>query len=330
MITEIFGYSIPALPLDTRAGVLLLAMLIEWFIPFPFFVRLNKLVAPLSALGRRVNRLDNSPSQKSFAGFFLPLIIIIVVFTFLIALRVLLEGIPYISDIIDFCILLILLESRPERALAKTITKYLKEDKKEEARKLLGRYTLRVTKNLSPLGISKAATESSVLRLINHFFMPAFVYLALGIEAAMFVKIFVILAMAFNLKLPINQYFGKFSSTIEQICFILPTIWMIIVINFFPGNRVNDPKALAYAINSWPSKTSAMILAVIASKINVKLGGPRYYMLALYRYPVIGGTNEPDLETPKKALALTSKAIWVSIGIIMACCFGYEYYSFYH
>ena len=87
MITEILGTEITPLPLDTRTGLLFLAMLIEWFVPFPFFVRLNRLVPGIAALGRRVNRQENSTGQQKLSGVLLPLVILLPVFAFIIAFK---------------------------------------------------------------------------------------------------------------------------------------------------------------------------------------------------------------------------------------------------
>lgn len=330
MITEILGTEITPLPLDTRTGLLFLAMLIEWFVPFPFFVRLNRLVPGIAALGRRVNRQENSTGQQKLSGVLLPLVILLPVFAFIIAFKEILNGVDYVHGIIDFIILLLILESRPERAMIKAVAKNINSGRKKEAREILGRFTLRVTSRLSPMGMHKAAAESAALRLINSFYVPAFAYLSLGIYGALAVKLIIVMSMAFNLKLPSNQYFGRFCYFVEQFCFLVPALWLIPFIIMLPGGAPADPKALAAAIRSWPSKTTAMALALLASKENIRLGGPRYYMLGLYRFPEIGGTEEPTEKTVKDMISDTGKAVWFAIMTLILAGIGYEYYTFYH
>ncbi|WP_019000250.1 cobalamin biosynthesis protein [Succinimonas amylolytica] len=330
MITEIFGTEITPLPLDTRTGFLFLALLIEWFMPFPFFVRLNRLVPGLAALGRRVNRQGSSTGQQKLAGVLLPLLILLPVFAFIIAFKEILNGVDYAHGIIDFFLLLLILESRPERAMVKAVARNINSGRKKEAREILGRFTLRVTSRLSPMGMYKAAAESAALRLINSFYVPAFAYLVLGIYGALAVKLIIVMSMAFNLKLPVNQYFGRLCYFAEQLCFLLPALWLIPFIIMLPGGAPADPRALAAAIQSWPSKTTAMALALLASKENIRLGGPRYYMLGLYRFPEIGGTEEPTEKTVKDMIGDTGKAVWFALMTLIIAGIGYEYYAFYH
>ena len=330
MITEILGTEITPLPLDSRTGLLFLALLTEWFIPFPFFVRLNKLVPGIAALGRRVNRPGSSAAQQKLAGVILPLVIMTPVFAFIIAFREILDGVELAQSLTEFFLLLLVLESRPERAMAKAVARNINSDRKNAAREILGRFTLRVTAKLSPMGMYKAAAESAALRLINSFYVPAFAYLLLGIYGALAVKLIIIMSMAFNLKLPVNQYFGRCCYFVEQFCFILPAIWLIPFIIMLPGGAPADPRALAAAIQSWPSKTTAMALALLASKENIRLGGPRYYLLTLYRFPEIGGTENPTEKSVRDMISDTGKAIWFALLVLILSGIGYDYYSFYH
>ncbi|MGN1394308.1 MAG: cobalamin biosynthesis protein [Succinivibrionaceae bacterium] len=299
-------------------SLLLFAMIFEWLIPYPFFIRLNKLIPFFSLLGRRVNKFGNDKYQQIISGIFLPIVIIIPIFVCIYCSK----QVTNLPEVIDFLCLLLILESRPPRSVSKQMIKYLDQntdESKSKARTLLSRFVLRITTKLSSMGMCKAICESSTLRLINNFYIPAFVYLFLGIECAIFTRLITLMSMSFNLKLAYNQHFGLLVYRLSQIIYLIPSLLMLLIIYILPAkNKKNAFQAVGYAIQNWPSKTSGIIMTALAGIINIRLGGPRYYMLNLYRYPIIGGSNNPETQDIKKMVFITSIYIWLTIFLCLA------------
>lgn len=298
-------------------AIVLVAAIFEWVVPYPFFIRLSMLVKPFTILSRRVNGLGNSVYHQKISGILLTLIILAPVFVSLFAFREIVYN-PNTEDLyISSLILLLILESRPSRALANRVYKLEKNGNHEEAKNLLGQFSLRVTTKLSSLGVAKATIENVVLKLFANFFVPVFYFVFFGIEVALFARLIVVLAMAFNQKLAYNQYFGRFCSSIQQLIYLLPALLVSLVIMLIPSkNKVQNN--LQTLIKEWPAKASGLVLATITASLGIRVGGPRYYMLTLYRYPVLGSGKDPSLEEIPRAKRLISLAIWISIFIILA------------
>lgn len=323
LTTEFFTLKVWPI-LHTAPGILLLAMIIEWLIPYPYFLRLNKLIPVFSQLGRKVNKLGNSPKQQILASILLPIIIIVPLYACIICTKIV-TGLP---EAIDFICLLLILESRPPRTVAKKIRSLLitnTDESKASARKILSNFVLRVTTKLSSMGMAKATCESSTVRLLNNFYVPAFIYLFLGIECAIFARLVAIMSMSFNIKLAINQNFGVLMYRMSQLIFCIPSLFMLLVISAIP-HKGNVSMAIMNAIQTWPSKTTGVVMASIGAILDVKLGGPRFYMINKYLYPTIGGTKDPDANDIKRFVNRTSFYIWVAMLLLMGLYLLFKFY----
>lgn len=58
-------------------AMLLMAVLIEMFVPLPKFLRLASIIPACQGLARKVNRPERKSSERYFAGILLPMIIIL-------------------------------------------------------------------------------------------------------------------------------------------------------------------------------------------------------------------------------------------------------------
>jgi adenosylcobinamide-phosphate synthase len=303
---------------SSSSFIVLTAMLVEWFIPFPYLLRLNRLLPYFLSLSRRVNKLFYSQQQKKFAGILLPTLFIIPITIAIIALKTLLPS----TGFIEFCILLFLFESKPPRTYAKKITYLLENDKNLEAKTILSSIVLRVTTKLSKMGVAKATCEAVPLRLLNNFYVIAVLYVLFGIYVAIIAKLFTLFAMSYNKKLAINEGFGNFSHIVCQALYVVPTIIMYLTISILPApNKQFLKVALTHAMTTWPSKTTGMLLTSFAVFTNIQLGGPRYYMLNLYRFSTIGGVNQVETKDIKRITKTTSLYIWVTM--IAICLIGF-------
>ncbi len=293
------------------ALLVLLAAIFEWFIPYPYFLRFNRLLPSLATLGRRVNRYGHSKAQQSLAGVLLPLLIVASILV-IVFLCYYLSNTPKFTS---FILLLLVLESRPPRSAYRAITRYISSNQPNEAKNILARFTLRRTDKLSKMGLLKASAEMVNLRLFYNFYVPLMLCLIFGhVLPAVIYRVLLLCRMAFNLKHPFNQSFGSFSASLTSVFEIIPTA-IILLIGWLIPHRYPIQQALTQALNSWPSKTGGLFLAETAAATNLKLGGPRYYLITLFRFPTIGGTIEPEPNVVKLFIFRTISVAWFTIAI---------------
>ncbi len=296
---------------QTPALIAILVAIFEFFIPYPFFIRLNKLIPIFAELGRRVNKLNYSPKYQIFAGTFFSFLVL---FTILVLFWGLKELTAF-NKILDIVILLLIVESRPHRVAFKTILKLVNTNQNEQAKKILAKYTLRTTNKLSAMGLIKAASEMYVLRQFYNFYVPIVLYIIFNgnVLIPLIYGFSVILAMAFNRKLPINESFGKAISFIASL-FELYTLPLLLLIGaIIPHSKANIFENIKIVFNTYPSKIGGMFLAEMASICHIKLGGPRYYMINLFRFPTIGGTVDPNMDNAQKLALRATLTIWITI-----------------
>ncbi len=292
--------------------------IIEWLIPFPFFIRPRLVIPYFSMLGDRVNKPTNSDKQKKISSILMTLIVVIPVITLYFAVKEIIndkEGI-YIGALT----LIFILESRPYRSLINTVYKKLNNDK-NEVKDILNKFCLRETGKLSPMGLIKATIECTSLRVFNSFYVPLFYALIFNIECALIIKCLILLSEAFNFKLFKNAVFGRLNASIANAIYILPSFALIIfmmIIPFKNKNKTEIIRSLNTYVREWPNKSSGLFLAYMAGMLNIRLGGPRYYEGVVHRYPHLGGQNEPEINDLKRAKNVISLAIWVSILTIVA------------
>src|SRR5574344_1935374 len=307
MTLDFLGKYPEFLPLITA----LIIAIIEWFVPYPFFIRLSRLIPHFSEISRKVNGLGNSIFHQKISGILLSLLIIVPILIF--------DTRELINDKEGFytsvILLLLLIESRPTRALAKKIYNLEDSNNNQEAKLLLGKHILRVTTRLSPMGIIKATIENLTLKLFSNFFVPLFYFIFFGIEAAILARLIVILSMAFNQKLAYNQFFGRFCGTLSQAIYLIPAICVSSIIMLLP-HRQKSKFNFQNLIQFWPAKSSGMVLNCIAYALGIKVGGPRYYLLTLYRYPILGDGREPNNSDIIQAYKLITLSIWISLFVI--------------
>lgn len=301
--------------IHNKTLIILLIALFEWFIPYPYIFRLNRLLPSLANLGRRVNKYGHTRSQQYLAGVLLPTMIFFIVGVLVLCVYTLSQS----QSLLEIIILFFIFESRPPRSAFYAIRRLTNSNQNSEARSLLARFTLRRTDKLSSMGILKASTEMVILRLFYNFYMPLFISLTLGVYIALIYRIVLLLRMSFNQKLPFNHIFGTFVFSFATLFEALPTLFILGVGTLFP-HKYPIKNSLTNALNYWPSKTGGLFLAQTGAAIDIKLGGPRYYLLNLFRFPIIGGTKEPDLNLSLICIKHAILVLWSGIIILATLC----------
>lgn len=272
--------------------VLALAIIIEMIVPLPKSFKLEGLSHIFSGLARKVNRSGIKESQRAFAGFFLPTLIL----SILLFLVLTLDIFSGFDTIVALVVMILVLDLKFPQDRAVLVYRALHEGFKEKAKGLLSTMVLRETDKLSEMGIAKACAESAILRIFSGWFAVMIWFLIAGIEGAVMMQTLNILSRSFNYKLRGNYHFGKFVFIAQQVMLAIPAVVLMFIL-FCSKNPVAHIVGAKEGMSSYPAAISGMVLGAVGASLNLTLGGPRYYQGTILRLPNIGGSNAPTQQS---------------------------------
>lgn len=280
----------PELLLQEPVLILILAVIFEMLLPIPLRFKFSGLQPIFHRLGHKVNLPHSSNSQRAFAGFFLPLLLLV----FCEGIVLFLDIFTVSDSIITLMVMLYLLELRYPQETAVKISRTLSANK-ERARDLLYPYVLRDVSKLSSMGIAKAACESTILRIVHGWFAVMVWYFIGGIEGAVLMQCCVVMSRAFNYKLPENYLFGRIIFMLLELMLLIPALALGLML-MFSKNPLSPWIKGMQGMQVYPAPITGFILGAVGGALNLSLSGPRYYFGRLIRLPRVGGSQEPDSE----------------------------------
>jgi adenosylcobinamide-phosphate synthase len=286
--------------------LLLVALLLEAWLPLPQRWKPSALQPIIQKLHQRVFQHNQSLGQQRLTGFLFPWIIVLPLTATVWAVRTLAPW-PYWFDLI---VLIWCLESQPIKQNLQIIQRLLQAQKRSMARLQLAQMVLRSTGNLSELGICKAAVEMSILRWLSQWWTPAFAFILFGIHGAIWVRMLQIVAQSSNLKLSQYRFCGELAARLLQTFLFIPALVAITLLMIHPRGMRNIMRVFQH-IKYWPAIGSGLLLNMVGSCLNLSLGGPRYYQNVKYRYPRLGGAAEPGLMQLMSAYRLLMTIGWI-------------------
>lgn len=286
--------------LSLPGALLLMAVLLEMFVPLPKFLRLYSIIPACQGLAKKVNKPERKSSERYFAGILLPLIIILGTF-FLSLLLLTLAG---FDKLLTLILLTLMLTLHPVQQAAVKASRLLRRDNKEGARAVLTPLLLRDCSRLSAMGLAKAGAETVCLRLFAAWFAPMLRFLLVGFEGALLMQLVFILNCAFNVKLPQNAYFGLGSRRMLQVMLLPPAALFALLNIWRPHASAHIKLALSQSKACPNARVSSFVLSLCALTLKVSLGGPRCYQDELLRYARLGWSNQPGASTPSDMLHL--------------------------
>lgn len=310
--------------LEQPLSLLLLAMVLEWWLPIPVSWRPSALVPGLSRLARKVNPKGRAATQQQIAGLLTPVVILLPALLAYWSL----SNLAVYEPALELLVLLWLLESRPIKGEQLALTQLLKAGKLSMARLQLGRWCQRETGNLSQMGTCKAAAEMVALRLLGQWFGVAIWYLLLGLPGALAFRLLQLMSQAFSPKRPQNRLFGEFSTRLYRTLLSVPGLLLAWWQLLFPGGGA-AAQALWKQARHWPAFGSGALLAALGAGLNLQLGGPRFYAGQKVRLARIGGQGDPgplDIGRVRRRLSL---AAWSFI-LLLAGFNALYFYAHHH
>ncbi|MFE8711731.1 cobalamin biosynthesis protein CobD/CbiB [Aeromonas allosaccharophila] len=289
--------------LSTTAAILVGAALLEAVIPWPSHLRLSAVTPLLTRLGHKVHRADGAPRQQLQAGMLAMLVVWVPCAAGLWSLR----NLALSEPLFDLLFLLLMIESRPLRELAHATRSLATQETLPLARLQSAPWLKRETGKLSAMGIAKAVSESSALRLVGQWAGPLLGYALAGVQGALLWRLTQLMNQGWSMKDPAFGYFGRAASALYQ-GLNAPTILLLGLPLLLP--RIRQATQLLRSGAIWPYPAIGMLLTLLADKCRIRLGGPRYYQGTLQRWPVLGSGHDPDGESPRKLLNILQAMGW--------------------
>jgi adenosylcobinamide-phosphate synthase len=289
--------------LSTTAAILVGAALLEAVIPWPSHLRLSAVTPLLTRLGHKVHRTDGTPRQQIQAGMLAMMVVWVPCAAGLWSLR----NLALSEPLFDLLFLLLMIESRPQRELARATRSLATQETLPLARLQAAPWLKRETGKLSAMGIAKAVSESCALRLIGQWAGPLLGYALAGVQGALLWRLTQLMSQGWSMKDPAFGYFGRAASALYQ-GLNAPTILLLGLPLLLP--RIRQTTQLLRNGALWPYPAIGMLLTLLADKCQIRLGGPRYYQGTLQRWPVLGSGDDPNGESPRKVLNILQAIGW--------------------
>ena len=223
-------------------------------------------------LANKVNKPTHSNTQLKTSGIaaclvtIVPIVIILWTFELLVELVWLWHGLLLWMSVGWFS----------TKYEAKVVHSALIRNQKQYAKDRLSNHVLRQTDALSPLGLSKAAIESSLFRFNSEFFTVAFCYLLLGPLAAFTYRLLYEMHLSWNPKLPRFRHFGQLVTTMVNLI-QWPMAKLISLVSIFSANGGHLTLFLRLTAPYFWRQSSFYLLQSHALSLGIALGGPAIY-----------------------------------------------------
>lgn len=301
-----------ALLVSTTAAMLVGAALLEAVLPWPARFRLGATVPLLTRLGRRVYRPDGSPRQQTQAGLLALLVVWLPCAAGLWAMR----NLSLSEPLFDLLFLLLMLESRPLRELAKATRALATQETLVVARLQAAPWLKRETGAMSVMGLNKAVSESCVLRLVGQWAGPLLGFALAGVQGALLWRLAQLMNQGWSPKQPQFAYFGRPAAALYQ-ALCAPAILLLGLPLLLTQLRQLGSRLRA-ALH-WPYPAMGCLLGLLAHACGSRLGGPRYYQGQLVRFPVFDAHAEPAADSPQRLLRrlLLTGWGWLALALLL-------------
>nr|WP_033131563.1 cobalamin biosynthesis protein [Aeromonas aquatica] len=297
---------------STTAAILVGAALLEALLPWPARFRLGATLPLLTRLGRKVHRPDGSPRQQLQAGLLALLVVWLPCAAGLWALR----NLSLSEPLFDLLFLLLMLESRPLRELAKATRALATQETLVVARLQVAPWLKRETGTLSVMGLNKAVSESCVLRLVGQWAGPLLGFALAGVQGALLWRLAQLMNQGWSPKRPEFAHFGRPAAALYQgLC--APTI-LLLALPLCLSQLRQLGSRLRAALH-WPYPAMGCLLSLLAQNTNNRLGGPRYYQGQLVRFPVFDAGADPVADSPLRLLhrLLLIGWSWLALALLL-------------
>lgn len=202
----------------------------------------------------------------------------------------------------------------------------LKNGTIEEARYAVSMIVGRDTKELSAIGVTKAAVETVAENTSDGIIAPMF-YMAIGGVPLMFLyKGINTMDSMLGYKNDKYLYFGRCAAKLDDVVNYIPArvsgYLMVLATKFVGMDMKNAYKIFKRDRRNHASPNSAQTEAVMAGALNIQLAGNAYYFGKLYEKPTIGDPNRPvEIEDIPRSNQLLYATAILGLIIFVICRF---------
>ena len=265
-------------------------------------------------LANKVNKRENSHSQQRVAGIAGILITLFPLYTIIWLFEAFIE----VNWLWQALLLYFSFGSFQIGRYTRKIGKYLHNNQKYEAKQQLKLLVLRETEQLSPMGISKASIEMSLLRLSQEYFTVAILFLAFGPLIAFMYRLLLEMHYSWNIKKSGFYHFGISSNQLVQLVQWFPAriLTALILLSSLGQNMM-----LNFRLTSryFFKLNNDAPIAALAFAIGAKLGGVAIYNgIKLRKRSFNDQGRQPEVLDINKASSRLSYATLMATFVLIA------------
>jgi adenosylcobinamide-phosphate synthase len=266
----------------TNAVLLLLSVLLVKF-AISYFINHDPLKYfrfYCTKLSDKVNKQTNSQTQQSIAG----LVAIIITLTPLVIILWLFEAFIEVVWLWQGFLLYLAIGSFGLHKANKTLAQALVANNKYLAKQTLKPLVLRNTEQLSSMGLSKAAIEMQILKVLQLQFIIICYFILLGPLAALTVRLLFEMHYSWNIKRRKFVFFGLYINKIINLIQWLPSRFFTLLILFSMMINISSRSKKINMVLCWRllqgkffQLNNDIVIHCIALSLEVKLGGVAIY-----------------------------------------------------
>jgi adenosylcobinamide-phosphate synthase len=223
-------------------------------------------------LADKVNQQSSSTRQQKISGLIAILVTLVPLITILWLFEVFIE----VAWLWQALLLYFALGSLGLTKTCKGVARELVANNHYQAKQKIAPYLLRDTKQLSPLGVSKACIEMQVLRSSQLLVCVGFYYLLFGPLAALTFRLLIEMHYAWNVKAARFSHFGATVNYIVKLLQWLPSRLFSLLLLL---GTVGQNTLLYWRLirGKFFQTNNAILLHVLALSLEIKLSGVAMY-----------------------------------------------------
>jgi adenosylcobinamide-phosphate synthase len=248
------------------------ALLFHFLLPIPTTAHPARLWREFAwLLAEKVNT-NSSYSQSVLSGTLAWMLMILPVLALIWAL----ESLVWQPELFELALLLLAIDWRGNEKLNTQFSQALANNHKQAARDLLAPVLNRQTRTLSVVGLGKAGAETITMGYGRNVICVLFWYGIAGGAGAFIYRLAQELARAWSPSRHHFQPFGSFAVKVLAALEIIPLRLFSLLL--LPGKQLKaNLTQMYFQGKSWPLPGPGWLLAAVAAKLELSIGGPAIY-----------------------------------------------------
>lgn len=222
-----------------------------------------------------------------------------------------------IGSIFDVIFLYFAIGVRSLAQHAGAVSRALKDNDLEEARRNVGMMVSRDTGNLDKTEIVRATCESVLENGNDAIFAAVFWFFVLGAAGAILYRLANTLDAMWGYRTPRYRYFGWAAARIDDVLNWIPARLTALTYTLL-GKTRNALQCWATQSKHWYSPNAGPVMAAGAGALDVELGGSARYHGEIKTRPILGCGRTPQVADIARSIRLVRHglALWVAFALV--------------